>query len=51
MSREKISILDIDWDEITRESSDRDLQYVRMKIDQRLNSRPKRTILIRGAQG
>lgn len=47
----RIELRNLDWDEITRDSSTEDLQYIRAKIDQRLSQRPKRTILIRGAQG
>lgn len=43
----RISIADLDWDQITRDSSDADLIYVRGKIDQRLAQRPKRRVLIR----
>lgn len=42
----RIELKDLDWDEITRDSSTEDLQYVKMKIDQRLAQRPKRKVLI-----
>jgi hypothetical protein len=41
-----ISIKDLDWDEITRDSSTEDLLYVQGKIAQRLAQRPTRKILI-----
>lgn len=47
----RVGISDIDWDEITRDASTEDLQYVKGKIEQRLKQRPKRTILISASQG
>lgn len=47
----RVGIADLDWDELTRDASDEDLQYVKGKIEQRLRQRPKRTILIKRADG
>ena len=42
----RVELRDLDWDEITRDSSTEDLIYIRAKIDQRLAQRPKRKALI-----
>jgi hypothetical protein len=42
----RISLTDLDWDAITRDSSTEDLEYVMFKIKQRLDQRPKRKALI-----
>ena len=47
----RVGVTDLNWDEITRDSSDEDLLYARGKIDRRLKQRPKRTILIKKAEG
>jgi hypothetical protein len=41
-----IDITDLNWDEITRDSSTEDLIYIKGKIDQRLSKTPRRKISI-----
>jgi hypothetical protein len=47
----RVGVKDINWDELTRDSSTEDLLYIRGKIDQRLAQRPKRRILISKSEG
>jgi hypothetical protein len=42
----RIELKDLDWGEITRNSSTEDLEYAMFKIKQRLAQRPKRKALI-----